>query len=455
MKPIRVFLLLLLIIPTFFSCHKKTTEPDNNPIVATPEFSPTGGTYTSSQSVTISCETSDATILYTVNGDEPTSTSTLYSNPISITVTATLKAKAFKTGWDDSETASAAYVINLPDTVANPVFSPPEGTYTTAQNIAISCATSGASIRYTTDGTEPTSASTLYSISIAISATTTIKAKAFKSGMIDSDIVTANYIINLLPEDMIYVPSGTFTMGRTIGSGSGDEIPTHQVTLSPFYIGKYEVTQAEWSAVMGGNPSHFTGDLNRPVEEISWYDVLVYCNKRSISEGITPVYSLGSSTNPDEWGLIPVNSSDTWNSMTCNWLANGYRMPTEAEWEYAARGATNNPDYLYAGSDDVNLVAWYDANSNNTTHPVGLKQANGLGIYDMSGNVWEYCWDWFGSYDSASESNPTGTNDGVCKILRGGAWDPNDDDGRRIVSRGWWEPQASNNNGGVRLVRTY
>ncbi len=454
MKQFRILVLLIFILPIIFSCQKKTTEPHVKPVVATPALSPAGGTYSNMQSVTISCSTVGASILYSVDGTEPTPSSILYTNPVNISSTATLKARAFKTDWDASEIATANYEINIPpDTVDTPEINPHGGIYTEAQNVSMFCTTSGALICYTTDGTDPDIYSAHYNDSIEISVSCTVKARAFKSGMIDSDIALAEYTINIPPDPMVLVPGGSFTMGRTVGSGASDELPTHQVTLSSFYISKYEVTQAEWKAVMENNPAQFNSDTTRPVDSVSWYAVLVYCNKKSILDGRTPVYSISSFTNPDDWGSIPTSNSAVWNNVSCNWTANGYRMPTEAEWEYAARGAQSTPDYVYSGSNNVDAVAWYFLNSNNSTHPVGLKQPNSLGIYDMSGNVWEWCWDWLDSYNSASVQNPTGPESGVSKILRGGAWDANDDDGRRIASRGWWVPYYYNNNGGVRIVR--
>ena len=188
--------------------------------------------------------------------------------------------------------------------------------------------------------------------------------------------------------DMVRVEAGTFTMGAT--SEMEDpydwEKPTHQVTLTnDYYIGKYEVTQALWKAVMGNNPSNFKGD-NLPVEKVSWDDCQEFINKLNRITGKT------------------------------------FRLPTEAEWEYAARGGKKSRGYQYSGSNNISDVAWYSDNSGNMTNDVGSKQANELGIYDMTGNVWEWCQDRYGRYDSFSQVNPTGANSGSDRVYRGGSW---------------------------------
>ena len=188
--------------------------------------------------------------------------------------------------------------------------------------------------------------------------------------------------------DMVRVEAGTFTMGATpkMKDPRFDEKPTHQVTLTnDYYIGKYEVTQALWQAVMGNNPSHFKGD-NLPVEMVSWDECQEFISKLNSITGKT------------------------------------FRLPTEAEWEYAARGGKKSRGYQYSGSKNISDVAWYDGNSGNRTHAVGSKQANELGIYDMTGNVMEWCQDWYGKYSSSSQTNPTGATSGSSRVLRGGGW---------------------------------
>jgi formylglycine-generating enzyme required for sulfatase activity len=229
-------------------------------------------------------------------------------------------------------------------------------------------------------------------------------------------------------DTMVFVKGGTFQMGSN--SGDSDENPVHTVTVSDFYIGKYEVTQKEWKEVMGNNRK---GD-NLPVEQVSWYDAVEFCNKKSRKEGLTPCYS-GSGKN-----------------ITCNFNANGYRLPTEAEWEYAARGGNKSRNYKYSGSNTIGDVAWYQSNSGSKTHPVGKKQANELGLYDMSGNVWEWCWDWYGNYSSSSQTNPRGASYGSNRVFRGGSWYYNAFS-CRVADRLNRNPGSSGNFIGFRLVR--
>lgn len=184
---------------------------------------------------------------------------------------------------------------------------------------------------------------------------------------------------------MVYVGGGSFEMGSNDDKNWGAK-PVHQVTLTDYYIGKYEVTQAQWKAVMGGNPSWFKDCDNCPVDRVSWDSVQVYLRK------------LNKLTNKT------------------------YRLPTEAEWEYAARGGKESRGYVYSGSTNAESVGWIDSNSDNKTHEVGSKQPNELGLYDMSGNVWEWCNDWYDDYSSNGSSNPTGPSIGTARILRGGGW---------------------------------
>jgi len=203
--------------------------------------------------------------------------------------------------------------------------------------------------------------------------------------------------------EMINVPGGSFQMGNPDSSvGGSDERPVRTVTLTGFYMSKTEVTQAQYQAVMGSNPASGYGvGGNYPVYYVSWYDALVFCNKLSIAKGLTPAYRINNSTDPTAWGSVPTSTNATWNAVEIVSGSTGYRLPTEAQWEYAAKGGNGSPgNYTYSGSNTVGDVAWYTNNSGSGTHPVGTKAANGLGLYDMSGNVYEWCWDWYGSYPS-------------------------------------------------------
>ena len=240
--------------------------------------------------------------------------------------------------------------------------------------------------------------------------------------------------------EMVQVAGGSFALGRERGTaGDGNVVPVSTVTLNEFYMGKYQVTQEQWQAVMRGNangislnPSYFHGGIGRepasgevqsrrPVERVSWYEALVFCNRLSVIEGLNPAYRINDSTNPDNWGLVPTNSNSTWNAVTILNSTTGYRLPTEAQWEYAAKGGTQGA-YTYSGSNDPNAVAWYTSNSGSRTHEVGLKQANSFGLHDMTGNVWEWCWDWWGNYTSTAKTDPVGASSGSYRVNRGGAW---------------------------------
>ena len=232
---------------------------------------------------------------------------------------------------------------------------------------------------------------------------------------------------------MVLVRGGTFTMGAPTSDteAESDERPTHQVILSSFYIGKYEVTQKEWSAMMGSNPSHFKGDY-LPVEGVSWDDIVGTSGNSEVINGI----------RYHEDGFIHKLNEAT---------GKKFRLPTEAEWEYAARGGNQSKGYLYSGSNSVKDVAWYSSNSNGRTHEVGTKSSNELGICDMTGNVWEWCSDWYGSYTSATQSNPAGPSAPLAHVLRGGSWKYSAKSGR-ISSRDDATSAYHDNNLGFRLA---
>jgi formylglycine-generating enzyme required for sulfatase activity len=215
--------------------------------------------------------------------------------------------------------------------------------------------------------------------------------------------------------EMISVTGGTFQMGDNFNSGYSDELPVHSVTLSSYKISKTEITQKQWVNVMGTNPSYNNySNSNLPVENMTWFEAISFCNKLSFADNRVPCYSIDGNMCPESWtsGTIQLNKS-----------ANGFRLPTEAEWEFAAR--SGGQVICYSGTTYYSLYtyyAWYYNNSNNRTNLVATKLSNGLGIYDMSGNVWEWCWDWYGSYSSDYVNNPNGPTSGTERVIRGGAY---------------------------------
>lgn len=213
--------------------------------------------------------------------------------------------------------------------------------------------------------------------------------------------------INKIEFKMIPISGGTFNMGNA-------DTRIVPVMLSPYLISNILITQGLYQQVVGNNPSKIKGLLN-PVESVSWYDAIVFCNKLSKLHKLKPCYSIGTNTDFNE---IERNSQ-LWMRLSCDMKADGYRLPTEAEWEFAASGGGK---CLYAGSDDIEQVAWYGENSGIKTHPVGQKMPNRFGLYDMSGNVEEWCNDWYADYKQIPQNNPVGSMMGTHKIKRGGSW---------------------------------
>jgi formylglycine-generating enzyme required for sulfatase activity len=294
---------------------------------------------------------------------------------------------------------------------------------------------------------------------------------------------------HLIPE-MVWVQGGTFRMGSEEALDL-DAKPVHTVTLDSFYIAKNLVTQAQYAAIKKFNPSNYQGggrppigwgrsDLPEgltsgdelPVEQVTWFDAVEFCNKLSELEELTPAYKITNRTPATGYSIMNAD-------VVVNWDANGYRLPTEAEWEYAAKeGNGLGPYFIYSGSNDPELVAWYSKNASRRlaaratlppdivvvttghnlgedarTYPVGIKQPNSLGIYDMSGNVWEWCWDWFDEYPASPQTNPKGPASGTQRVRRGGAASYLGENIVRIAFRDFYFPFYKNSVHGFRMVR--
>jgi formylglycine-generating enzyme required for sulfatase activity len=210
---------------------------------------------------------------------------------------------------------------------------------------------------------------------------------------------------------MILVQGGGFHMGDSDHSLLKSSRPVHSVTVSSFYISPYQVSIGEWFTVCEGgskrvHPRYRTEKqpANLPITMVSWRDAVEFCNLLSIRDSLSPCYETKGK------------------KVVCDFLSSGYRLPTEAEWEYAARGGLYSSGLTYAGSSDIDTVGWYKRNSTGCTHKRGRKKPNELGIFDMSGNVWEWCWDWYGAYDPGNRKDPRGPEEGTQRVYRGGSW---------------------------------
>ncbi len=380
-------------------------DPPEDETCMTPTFGVTSGEVEVGTSIPLSCDTEGARIYYTTDGSEPTAESLEYTSEIIVTESVTIKAVAMKGGMNASSVASASYTVKSLTCMA-PAFGVTSGEVEVGTSIPLSCDTEGARIYYTTDGSEPTEESLEYTSEIIVTESVTIKAVAMKGGMNASSVVSASYTVSgdFVPNAMVRIPASE---GR-----------------DAFMISNTELTYAKWYEVYkwaedkgyvftcyGGEGSSKSADGSapsegslQPVVNVTWRNAVVWCNAASEMEGLDPVYVYdGVAVKEAEDNSVTAGNGKAEKATVVS-NANGYRLPTNDEWQFAAKGGD---DYGYSGSDDIDAVAWYEVNSDVTTHDVGKKDSNGYGLYDMSGNVWE----WIQNINSATD-----------RIVKGGSY---------------------------------
>jgi formylglycine-generating enzyme required for sulfatase activity len=342
--------------------------------------------------VTLACETAGASIYYTLDGSDPTTSAILYSDtPFTLTSSAMVNAKAFKSGYNASASASASFTVTA---------TPKLSIQHVGSDVQLSwpCEYTGFQLESAPSLVGQPVWEAVTNAPVVVGTDNTVKLGS-QGQMMFFRLLKPATPTSPDTNKFVWIAPGTFTMGSPASEQDrqSDEGPQTVVTVTRgFWMGRYEVTQGEYQAVMGSNPSYFGGDLNNPVEMVSWYDATNYCGKLTEAERAA--------------GRLPAGYV--------------YRLPTEAEWEYACRAATatrfsygDDPGYSQLGN-----YAWYLSNSEGRTHAVGLKQPNGWGLCDMAGNVLEWCLDWYGTYPGGSVSDPVGPTTGSDRVFRGGGW---------------------------------
>jgi len=376
-----------------------------------PLFSPPAGVYLEPVSVKITSETERAEIYYTIDGTTPSKESIKYDSEIFVNKNMQLKAIAYSPYNIESDIAEGEYTIKETK-VSKPIFYPEEGEYLKEVNIKIETTTSNTAIYYTVDGSEPDVNSTLYNGDIYINETTVIKAVAYKNGLEPSDIVKKTYIIrkNLIENEMLYVKGGIYKFYYVENNIKFNL----DMFVIDFYISKYEIFERDYNKLMGIEMELIRIGKNYPKVNISWLDTIKYCNKLSEKDGLAPAYDEITGEFKDKNGNITKDVTKV----------EGYRLPNEIEWQYAANDGEGYNMYYYSGSNDLGSVAWTNQNTR-IIQEAGQKTPNALGIYDMTGNAGELCNDWYKeniikSFNMCvSPYNDLNTND--LKVVKGGS----------------------------------
>ena len=473
MHPRQLIYLSVILLLLLAACERNT-KPE---VIAAPLISPQGGEYTPEQLISITCSSPGAVIHFTMDADDPEHNSPLYTSALrladilpQISNRITIKARAFKQDLGWSPTTTASFRVNYPNTVERPVITPDAVAQELGAEVLMAVSDPDAQIRYTLDGSLPTYRSNLYTGPVHISrgGYQTVMAAAFKAGWNPSLDAWREYFIPLPGPPLLLVQGGSFVHGPA------------NVSLNSFYISPHELIQSHYYAIMNAgmpyipieisapSPGHKapTQDarLEYPAYYLSWFDAIEYCNRRSILENLEPCYSytdpqIGFTAYPETiyphywpqgWNQDPANQ----NKISCAWDANGYRLPTEAEWTFAARGGNLSVGNNYSGHRWVDPCAWFNLNAGHSTQPIGLKLRNELDLYDMSGNLSEWCWDLLGSLPEGSLSNPTGPSTGYLRVLKGGSW-YSDSLACMVVSRAAISPATTNAASvGMRVVRS-
>ncbi|OHE63062.1 MAG: hypothetical protein A2001_15510 [Treponema sp. GWC1_61_84] len=392
-----------------------------------PTFDPLPGQYMdASVTVNLASATPGVSYLYTTgdgNQAAPTATSGNLGSSVSLGASGTIKAIAKKTGWSISDVTTATYSLN-----SLTIYPPNAGTISTATPTlqwphifnSVSYEIQIGDTQVVTESSVPIPCgqeSYMVSSSLAINDAIFWRVRGIKADN-STTVWSATWHFKESYVDMIQIVGGIYTM-RFIHLFPNDVVDC-SVSVSDFSIGKFEITQAQYENITNAtNPSSHLGDPELPVEMVSWYDAVEFCNLLSIKEGKLPAYSIVDRVPATGY---PIGSA----SVTLDMSKSGYRLPTDAEWQWAARGGLLSHGYLNSGANDVSAVAWISSNSDGTTHPVGGKMPNELGIYDMSGNVFEFCWDWeysngfYTTYDPTGLMDPTGPSTGGSRMRRGG-----------------------------------